>query len=132
MAWPNGNGCYKVGPHCDPHADRNANAYPYPDPDTDANPNCNPYSNPHSHRHADPNWYLGKGKAEELANGMKDKLGIVWRWDGNAIKFDAPSGMAKGASGQVAGLQVADSGPVLFAGVLCHAARLVLQTRFFE
>lgn len=43
-----------------------------------------------------------KGKAEELANGMKDKLGIVWRWDGNAIKFDAPSGMAKGASGQVA------------------------------
>lgn len=42
-----------------------------------------------------------KVKAEELANGMKDKLGIVWRWDGNNIKFDAPSGMAKGATGQV-------------------------------
>ncbi len=42
-----------------------------------------------------------KKKAEELATGMKDKLGIDWRWDGNNIKFDAPSGMAKGASGQV-------------------------------
>lgn len=40
-------------------------------------------------------------KAEELANGMKDKLGIAWRWDGNNIRFDAPSGMAKGATGQV-------------------------------
>lgn len=42
-----------------------------------------------------------KQKAEDLANGMKEKLGIAWRWDGNNIKFDAPSGMAKGASGQV-------------------------------
>jgi putative polyhydroxyalkanoate system protein len=42
-----------------------------------------------------------KTKAAELADGMKDKLGIVWRWDGNQIKFDAPSGMAKGATGQV-------------------------------
>jgi putative polyhydroxyalkanoate system protein len=42
-----------------------------------------------------------KQKAEELANGMKEKLGISWRWDGNNIRFDAPSGMAKGASGQV-------------------------------
>jgi putative polyhydroxyalkanoate system protein len=42
-----------------------------------------------------------KQKAEDLANGMKEKLGIAWKWDGNNIKFDAPSGMAKGASGQV-------------------------------
>jgi putative polyhydroxyalkanoate system protein len=42
-----------------------------------------------------------KKKAEDLANGMKEKLGIEWKWDGNNIKFDAPSGMAKGASGQV-------------------------------
>ncbi len=42
-----------------------------------------------------------KAKAEELANGMKEKLGIVWRWDGDNIKFDAPAGLAKGASGQV-------------------------------
>lgn len=42
-----------------------------------------------------------KEKAEALANGMKDKLGIVWKWDGNNIRFDAPSGMAKGANGTV-------------------------------
>jgi putative polyhydroxyalkanoate system protein len=44
---------------------------------------------------------VAKQKAEVLANGMKDKLGIAWRWDGNNIKFDAPSGMAKGANGIV-------------------------------
>jgi putative polyhydroxyalkanoate system protein len=42
-----------------------------------------------------------KKKAEILANGMKDKLGIEWRWDGDNIKFDAKSGMAKGANGTV-------------------------------
>ena len=42
-----------------------------------------------------------KQKAEMLANGMKEKLGIQWKWDGNNIKFDAPSGMAKGANGTV-------------------------------
>lgn len=42
-----------------------------------------------------------KKTAENLADGMKEKLGIVWRWSGNDIKFDAPSGMAKGASGVV-------------------------------
>ncbi len=47
-----------------------------------------------------------KTKAAELADGMKDKLGIAWRWEGNLIKFDAPSGMAKGTTGQ---LTVSDS-----------------------
>lgn len=42
-----------------------------------------------------------KLKAEELANGMKDKLGIAWKWVGDNIRFDAPSGVAKGASGVV-------------------------------
>ncbi|HTJ82959.1 MAG TPA: polyhydroxyalkanoic acid system family protein [Polyangiaceae bacterium] len=42
-----------------------------------------------------------KQRAEKLADGMKEKLGIVWRWDGNVIRFDAPSGMAKGANGTV-------------------------------
>jgi putative polyhydroxyalkanoate system protein len=44
---------------------------------------------------------VAKQKAEVLANGMKDKLGIEWRWDGDNIKFTAPSGMAKGANGEV-------------------------------
>jgi putative polyhydroxyalkanoate system protein len=42
-----------------------------------------------------------KKRAEELAKSMQDKLGIRWRWEGDNIKFDAPSGAAKGATGQV-------------------------------
>jgi putative polyhydroxyalkanoate system protein len=43
-----------------------------------------------------------KQKAEHLANGMKEKLGLEWKWHGDEIRFDAPSGMAKGAKGRVA------------------------------
>ena len=42
-----------------------------------------------------------KKRAEELARGMETKLGIRWRWEGDRIKFDAPSGAAKGANGTV-------------------------------
>jgi putative polyhydroxyalkanoate system protein len=42
-----------------------------------------------------------KKKAEELAKGMEEKFGIVWKWDGNTIKFDAPKGAAKGTKGEV-------------------------------
>ena len=42
-----------------------------------------------------------KKKAEELAQGMADKLGLVWAWQGDAIEFNAPSGVAKGAKGSV-------------------------------
>ncbi|HEY4117351.1 MAG TPA: polyhydroxyalkanoic acid system family protein [Byssovorax sp.] len=42
-----------------------------------------------------------KRRAEQLAKGMEDKLGIRWRWEGDRIKFDAPSGAAKGATGAV-------------------------------
>ncbi|WP_437327445.1 polyhydroxyalkanoic acid system family protein [Sorangium sp. So ce381] len=40
-------------------------------------------------------------RAEELARGMEDKLGIQWRWDGDVIRFDAPGGAAKGTKGLV-------------------------------
>lgn len=43
-----------------------------------------------------------KKKAEELAKGIADKFGITWKWDGNTIRFDAPSGAAKGTKGEVA------------------------------
>ena len=43
-----------------------------------------------------------KKKAEELAKGMESKFNIVWKWDGNTIRFDAPSGAAKGTKGEVA------------------------------
>jgi putative polyhydroxyalkanoate system protein len=44
---------------------------------------------------------VAKQKAEELAKGLEAKLGIRWSWAGDAIKFDVPSGAAKGASGTV-------------------------------
>jgi putative polyhydroxyalkanoate system protein len=40
-------------------------------------------------------------RAEALAKGMEEKLGIRWSWDGDRIRFDAPSGAAKGATGTV-------------------------------
>ena len=40
-------------------------------------------------------------RAEELAKGMEEKLGIRWHWEGDRIRFDVPSGAAKGASGTV-------------------------------
>jgi putative polyhydroxyalkanoate system protein len=42
-----------------------------------------------------------KERAAALADSMKEKLGIAWRWDGDRIKFDAPSGMAKGTTGTI-------------------------------
>ena len=40
-------------------------------------------------------------KAEELADKMKEKLGIEWAWVGDSIKFEAKSGAAKGSKGKV-------------------------------
>lgn len=42
-----------------------------------------------------------KTRAEALAKSMEEKLGIRWNWAGDNIKFDAPSGAAKGATGTV-------------------------------
>jgi len=42
-----------------------------------------------------------KKRAEQLAKGMQDQLGINWQWEGDSIKFDAKSGAAKGTSGKV-------------------------------
>ena len=44
---------------------------------------------------------MAKQRAEELARSMETKLGIKWQWDGDQIRFSAPSGAAKGASGVV-------------------------------
>ncbi len=43
-----------------------------------------------------------RAKAEELAKSMQDKIGIQWKWEGDTIAFDAPSGIAKGTKGNVA------------------------------
>ena len=42
-----------------------------------------------------------RAKGEELAKSMQEKLGIQWKWAGDKITFDAPSGVAKGANGAV-------------------------------
>lgn len=42
-----------------------------------------------------------KAKAEELAKGLEQKIGIQWRWQGDDIAFEAPGGVAKGAKGTV-------------------------------
>jgi putative polyhydroxyalkanoate system protein len=43
-----------------------------------------------------------KAKAEDLAKGMADRLGITWAWSGDTINFEATSGAAKGVKGTVA------------------------------
>jgi putative polyhydroxyalkanoate system protein len=40
-------------------------------------------------------------RAETLAKSMEDRIGIRWHWDGDQIRFDAPSGIAKGSTGAV-------------------------------
>jgi putative polyhydroxyalkanoate system protein len=40
-------------------------------------------------------------RAEELAKSLQSKFNLVWRWEGDAIHFDAPSGPAKGTKGEV-------------------------------
>jgi putative polyhydroxyalkanoate system protein len=40
-------------------------------------------------------------RAETLAQSMKQKLDLDWRWDGDRILFDASRGPAKGTKGSV-------------------------------
>lgn len=42
-----------------------------------------------------------KTRAETLARELEGKLGIRWRWEGDAIRFHADQGAAKGAKGAV-------------------------------
>ncbi len=42
-----------------------------------------------------------KSRAETLARELEGKLGIRWRWEGDAIRFHAEGGAAKGAKGAV-------------------------------
>jgi len=42
-----------------------------------------------------------KKRAEGIANGMKAKLNLEWRWVGDVIRFEASSGAAKGTKGEI-------------------------------
>lgn len=70
-------------------------------------------------------------KAESLADGMKEKLGLVWAWKGDAIEFHAPKGMAKGTKGEVA---VSDSEVrvTVFMPLLLRAAKGTVSSKITE
>jgi putative polyhydroxyalkanoate system protein len=42
-----------------------------------------------------------KKRAEEFAKGMQSRFELQWEWVGDAIRFDAPRGSAKGTTGEV-------------------------------
>jgi putative polyhydroxyalkanoate system protein len=41
-------------------------------------------------------------RAEDFARSMETRFALRWKWVGDAIAFDAPSGAAKGTKGEVA------------------------------
>jgi hypothetical protein len=62
--------------------------------------------------------------SELFFDGLIDAIGDAWRADptlGKAVLYPQDDGQAVP--------ELADSGPVMFAGVLCHSARLRLVTR---
>ena len=48
---------------------------------------------------------VARERAEELAKSLKERLGIDWTWEGDALRFSAPSGPAKGTKGEVRGAE---------------------------
>jgi putative polyhydroxyalkanoate system protein len=44
---------------------------------------------------------VAKTRATQMADDLKTRLGITYRWEGDNIRFSADSGMAKGVTGIV-------------------------------
>lgn len=66
------------------------------------------------------------GNSELVFDNLVEEIGEAFRLD------ETLGGLIDGTvldSPDVSGIQVDDSGPVMFAGVLCHSARLALYTR---
>ena len=70
-------------------------------------------------------------KAESLADGMKEKLGLVWDWKGDVIEFKAPSGMAKGTKGTVA-VSDKEVHVAVFLPLLLRAAKGTVESKITE
>jgi putative polyhydroxyalkanoate system protein len=43
-----------------------------------------------------------KQRAEQLAKSLEGKLDLSWQWEGDALRFHAVGGAAKGTKGEVA------------------------------
>jgi putative polyhydroxyalkanoate system protein len=74
---------------------------------------------------------VARQKAESLAKGMETKLGIRWRWEGDKITFDAPSGAAKGATGSV-GVTERDVSVAIDLPFLLRAVKGTIENRVNE
>lgn len=67
-----------------------------------------------------------ESESELIFDGLIEAIGDAFRED------ETLGGLVDSTvleNPNVAGIQVEDSGPVMFAGVLCHSARLALYTR---
>jgi putative polyhydroxyalkanoate system protein len=42
-----------------------------------------------------------RAKAEEIANGLKDRFSLDWEWAGDSVLFEAKGGAAKGTKGRL-------------------------------
>ena len=70
-------------------------------------------------------------QSEILFDGLIEQIRDVFRVDetlGGVVVATAP---AREGTEKAIGIQVVDSGPVMFAGVLCHSAQLRLFTMHF-
>jgi putative polyhydroxyalkanoate system protein len=45
---------------------------------------------------------VAKQRAEDLAKSLQSRFNLTWHWEGDAIRFEAPGGAAKGTKGEVA------------------------------
>ena len=70
-----------------------------------------------------------KTESELAFDGLQDAIRSAFKegWQGDLNRL-----MVRAKPGDQSGIAVDDSGPVLFAGVLCHAAKLSLITRHYK
>ena len=68
--------------------------------------------------------------SELVFDGLIDGMASAFRASLRAA--EAEKRLADTGEGESTGLQLEDAGPVMFAGVLCHSARLSLTTTHYE
>ena len=69
-------------------------------------------------------------ESELVFDRLIDRMTSAFR--GSLRAAEAEKRLADTGEGESTGLQLEDAGPVMFAGVLCHAARISLATTHYE